>query len=742
MLLLNERLEVQASNAAFARVDGLHPPQPGQHLHELHGAEWDAPAIAHMIEQARAMPDATASAEIRDAHGRRMRINARVLRQPGTPSSILLAIDCALVEYTQFSFADMAAQLATERARLDSLLDNAPIGLAFFDREHRYVKINDFLANMNGLPATEHLQRSIEEIFAEQASFIARPIDQVFATRKPVLNLELQGETPATPGMQRSWLTSFYPVLEPGSDTIHYVGAIVTEITDRKRDEDLLRTSAERFALSQRAGGIGTFEWLVQENRIIWTPELEQLYGLQPGGFEGKYENWAQRVHPDDRAAAEANLAEAVAGGPPYNIEFRICRPDGIERWMLAKGDVMFNAQGVAERVIGVNIDITERHEVANTLAQRRQQLEMALDAAHMGAWQWDFTSHALIFTSGCKLHFGFSPNDEPTFEQFIERVDVTERAQFQHALQHTISETTPYDGEVQVRWPDGSLHYIRISCQPLRSSEGPPSGLVGVTLDNTETRELLQREQTALAETQQALRMRDEFLSVASHELKTPLTSMLGNAQLLQRRLTRENANVSPANTKALHVLISQARRLERMINDLLDITRISNGRLNIDAQRFDIAKLARQVVEEVQPTLYLSHVVIADIRATPLMIMGDPLRLEQVLQNLVQNAIKYSPNGGRIEVRVEELGDQARISVSDQGIGVPDAAQPLLFSQFYRASNVRQQQISGMGIGLFVVKEIISMHHGTVSVESREGQGSTFMIDLPLSPALAEPA
>ncbi|KPV50667.1 hypothetical protein SE17_25565, partial [Kouleothrix aurantiaca] len=507
-------------------------------------------------------------------------------------------------------------------------------------------------------------------------------------------------------------------------------------------NEDLLRTSAERFALSQRAGGIGTFEWLVQENRIIWTPELEQLYGLEPGGFEGKYENWAQRVHPDDRAAAEANLAEAVAGGPPYNIEFRVCWPDGTERWMLAKGDVTFNAQGVAERVIGVNVDVTERHEVANALAQRRQQLEMALDAARMGAWQWDFASRALVSTGGCKVHFGFPPDAELEFTQFTERIETSEQADFLALMRHAIAEAKAYDGEVKVHWPDGSMHFIRVTCQPVRSSDGVPYGLVGVTLDNTETRELLRREQQALAETQQALRLRDEFLSVASHELKTPLTSMLGNAQLLQRRLNRENVNVSPANTKALNVLVSQARRLERMINDLLDITRIAKGRLSIDAQHFDIARLANQVVEEVQPTLYLAHVVVADIRTAPVLIVGDPLRLEQVLQNLIQNAIKYSPNGGRIEVRVEARSGQAHISVSDQGIGIPEAAQPLLFSQFYRASNVRQQQISGMGIGLYVVKEIISMHNGTVSVESREGQGSTFIINLPLSPALVEPA
>ncbi|KPV53534.1 hypothetical protein SE17_09140, partial [Kouleothrix aurantiaca] len=185
MLVLNEQGEVLASNAAFARVGGQPAPQPGQHLYELHGAHWDAPAIAHMIRQARSAPGSTASAETRDAQGRRVRVNARVLPQAGAPPLLLLALDNATVEYTQFSFADMAAQLATERARLDSLLDNAPIGLAFFDRDHRYVKINDFLAEINGIPTSAHLHHTIEELLPYNAALVGPLIDQIFTTGPP-----------------------------------------------------------------------------------------------------------------------------------------------------------------------------------------------------------------------------------------------------------------------------------------------------------------------------------------------------------------------------------------------------------------------------------------------------------------------------------------------------------------------------------------------------------------------------
>lgn len=237
----------------------------------------------------------------------------------------------------------------------------------------------------------------------------------------------------------------------------------------------------------------------------------------------------------------------------------------------------------------------------------------------------------------------------------------------------------------------------------------------------------------------QKAIQVRDQFLSIAAHELKTPLTSLLGNAQLLQRRTERGGMGAD-AGAKAIRVIVGQATRLNKMILGLLDVSRIESGRLSIERVPVDLCALTRRVVEEIQPTLD-KHSVDCQTPSDPLIVDGDKMRLEQVVQNLLSNAIKYSPNGGPITVRVDHDRNQARMLVTDVGIGIPKQEQPDLFQRFYRASNTDTQYMSGMGIGLSVVKEIVTLHEGTIGVESCEGAGSTFTVNLPLGLAPSAP-
>ncbi len=232
--------------------------------------------------------------------------------------------------------------------------------------------------------------------------------------------------------------------------------------------------------------------------------------------------------------------------------------------------------------------------------------------------------------------------------------------------------------------------------------------------------------------EAQKAVRARDNFLSIAAHELKTPLTSLLGYADLLRRRAGRDGA--TDRDQRAVQVICEQSKRLNRMIAALLDLSRIQTGQLSIEHGLFDLGALARRIVEEVQSTLQ-QHTLELVLPEEPIMIEGDELRLEQVLQNLIGNAIKYSPDGGPVTVQVERRGDRATLSVRDQGMGIPVEALPRLFQRFYRANNANDQHISGMGVGLFVVKEIVSLHGGMIDVVSNEDEGSTFTVYLPIS-------
>lgn len=232
--------------------------------------------------------------------------------------------------------------------------------------------------------------------------------------------------------------------------------------------------------------------------------------------------------------------------------------------------------------------------------------------------------------------------------------------------------------------------------------------------------------------ETQAALQARDQFLSIASHELRTPLTSLLGYLELLYRRSRREQT-LNARDQRALQVTIKQAQRLRSMVEMLLDLSRIQTGQLQIEPEPLDLCQLIKRIGTELQPMVD-QHMLEVVTLTDELWIEGDALRLEQVVHNLVQNAVKYSAPGSRILIQVGQQEHYGYVAITDQGIGIPEHALPHLFQRFYRASNVDPLQISGLGIGLYVVKELVSLHGGHVSVESREGQGSTFTVWLPV--------
>jgi signal transduction histidine kinase len=233
-----------------------------------------------------------------------------------------------------------------------------------------------------------------------------------------------------------------------------------------------------------------------------------------------------------------------------------------------------------------------------------------------------------------------------------------------------------------------------------------------------------------AYAAANRAVRMRDDFLSIAAHELKTPLTPIIGRLQLIRRRLAREG--VDPRHLQAIEAVAVDAERLTAMIDALLDLSRLRDGQLAIERAPLDLREIARRIVDEVQSTL-TGHTITLSLDERPVTVEGDALRLEQVVRNLVSNAVKYSPGGGDIGLSVGPQGHLVRLVVRDEGIGIPREALPQLFDRYYRADNVEEASVGGLGVGLFVAHEIVRLHGGSINVESRLGAGSNFTVLLP---------
>ena len=246
-------------------------------------------------------------------------------------------------------------------------------------------------------------------------------------------------------------------------------------------------------------------------------------------------------------------------------------------------------------------------------------------------------------------------------------------------------------------------------------------------------TRAAAEAEQARLYQlAQEAVREREALLFIASHELKNPLAAVLGYAHLLQRRMLRGHA-VEERDERAVEMIVSQGEQLNRMLSDLLDVSRFGSGEVFMEQTPLDLSTLLHTVIEEMAPTL-TAHPVAVEDSDSPVMVVGDEDRLAQVLRNLLGNAVKYSPDGGPIQVELVRDGGQARVTVQDHGIGIAAAALPNLFQRFYRAPDTGAHGIAGFGIGLYVVKEILARHGGTISVASTEGVGTTFTFTLPL--------
>lgn len=320
---------------------------------------------------------------------------------------------------------------------------------------------------------------------------------------------------------------------------------------------------------------------------------------------------------------------------------------------------------------------------------------------------------------------YASDPQVQGCLTQIIQAADSLEFAQL-------VSTTTlfPVDGVSQLFALQSAHHCYGIfgiyQSAAIESAAIDPQFLQEICLRLTNAFEhatLYRDAQTAIAD-------REAFLSIASHELKNPLAGLLGRTQLLQRRMAR---SAPLAQMQAdLTMILEQGNRLNTLLSELLDISRLTEGQLEIQRQPVDLGSLLDDALLAIQAMTTRHHIVQVSAPGS-MMVYGDARRLEQVLMNLLQNAVKYSPDGGTITVEATMLAHEVSIQIHDQGIGIPKTALPHVFKRFYRVPSARMQMISGSGIGLYVVKEIVAAHGGSIEIESHEGIGSCFTIRIP---------
>jgi PAS domain S-box-containing protein len=633
----------------------------------------------------------------------------------------------------------LIAELETERARLKAIVENIPAGVILAEAPTgQIVLVNPQVEQILGrqVPLSPNVESYREWLTYEMND---RPVEG----HESVLGRTLQGEVALGREIfyrrsdgEQTWIRVRGAPIRDANGVIVGGVDLITDIGDEKTAREALRINQERLTLAQKAARLGNFEWNVQTNEVIWSEQTEAIYGLPPGGFSGGYEDWVKHVHPEDRPGAEEAVRRAMVEGSQYEAEYRVIWPDGSIHWLQTRGKVFFDDAGRPLRLIGVDIDITDRKRAEENLRASERRLEMALEATELGTWFVDRRFDTITFSATAKAIFGRAPDDQLTFKELIELIHPDDRERVFDATRKALRNHEAYQIEHRVIWPDGSVHWVAVRGRGAYGADGQLLYVDGVTLDLTERKQLEESLRSQTEALREADHRKDDFLATLSHELRNPLAPLRNAVQILALR--GDDPDVV-AQTNEL--LDRQIQQMVRMVDDLLEVSRIGRGKISLQKAPVDLAEVVATAVETSRPLIDAHrHTLTVSLPDCPVRVEADAARLAQALSNLLNNAAKYTEDGGRIELIAERVGAEAVLRVRDNGVGIAPYMLPRVFDMFMQIESSKDRSLGGLGIGLTLVRRLIEMHGGRIEARSAgPGKGSEFLARLP---ALAEPA
>ena len=544
---------------------------------------------------------------------------------------------------------------------------------------------------------------------------------------------------------------------------------------------------ADRLRLALAAGELGDWSWDARSDIVTISRRTAEIFGLPHHPI-----TWAAMrdvLHPDDRERARIAVEQAIEHHTPYSIDYRVQRPTGEQSWVSSRGAAVYDKEGNVLGMVGVVQDVSDRKYGEGALREETRTLEALNRTAIALASTLDIQSLLQTVTDAATkitgAQFGaffYNTHDDSGDAYQLYTLSGAPRSAFEkfgHPRATPVFAPT-FAGEGIVRlddvradprygqWaphhgmPKGHLPVVSYLAVPVRSRTGeilgglffghPEPGVftfraerlvVGIAaqaaaaIDNAQlyvaAKKAAESERLARAHAEQVGKQKDEFLATLSHELRTPLNAILGWAQVLRR----SSASFDETQRQGLEVIERNTRLQAQLIEDLLDMSRITSGKMQLDVQSIMPTTLIQAAIHTAQPAADardIRLVQILDHSAGP--ISGDPARIQQILWNLLSNAIKFTPKGGRIQVVLERVNSHVEISVTDNGIGIKPEFLPHIFERFKQADASTTRTHGGLGLGLSIVKHLVELHGGTVQAHSPgDGTGTTFSLHFPLA-------
>lgn len=528
------------------------------------------------------------------------------------------------------------------------------------------------------------------------------------------------------------WLVSRSTVFKRDENgrAVQIIG-ILQDNTAGKKMKAELRERNEQLLDAQQLTRMGNWIFNTVTGQSNWSDQVYALFGAERKEGESTFDVLDRHVFPEDIVKIRELAGRAITQGIPYQSQYRITRADGQFRVIATMARPDHDKEGNLV-LKGICQDITERWEAEEKLRRSEALLAEAQRMANLGSWEWNVGANEVLWTDELYRVFGYVPGSvKVTFEKYLEHIHPEDHDWVQNAVKGELSEEGTHSRQYRIVRPDGSIRTLLSSSRTIMNSAGDPERMVGICLDITdrmEAEEELKRKTIAIEAEKEINKKKDEFISIASHELKTPLTSLKAYVQLLEAIHSEDSNDKAKVFLSKTGVYI---RRLEGLISDLLDVSKIEAGKLQFQEEVMRIDELLEESIENNRLTL-TRHTIKFTNDAT-CYVKVDRQRIDQVLSNLISNAAKYSPKADTIEVNASADDDWVMISVRDFGMGIGKADLEKIFDRFYRVET-KVGNITGLGLGLYIASEIVNRHDGKMWVESEPGKGSVFRFSLPV--------
>ena len=480
-------------------------------------------------------------------------------------------------------------------------------------------------------------------------------------------------------------------------------------------------TSAEdRLSMVLEASDLGLWDWNVATGALTWSPLLGQVLGL-PSGEQQTYERYARTIHPEDRARVEALVQHALErrGGGVFRAEYRIVRPtDGAERWMASQGRAYFGKSGRVTRMLGTVRDITEQKRLEEEVRTSEFRFRTALDhmpeafAIYDRERRYEFLNRAGVSLTGKTLEQIVGKRDEELFPAQLTQ------GYLPH-LRRAYETGEDQEFELSMKPAVGPAFKKICTHVVVKDRTGGIRQVLWLTYDLTVRDEL-----------QAAGRRKDEFIAMLAHELRNPLAPLRFGLHILK---TADHDRRTLAETRAM--MERQLSHMVRLIDDLLDVSRISRNKLDLRKTRVTLAEVMNIALETARPLIEASgHNLSVSLPARPIPLDADLTRLAQVFSNLLANSAKFTDRGGQIWLEARRQGGDVQVAIRDTGVGIPREDLSRIFEMFSQVDRGGARPAVGLGIGLALVKGLVEAHGGTVTAASEgPGTGSTFTVQLP---------